>query len=131
MSLKTPERAVQKTMRCYGGDCSLLLDVCRDAIVFDRVCDLRAMLQWLHQDPEVVIVRIKNRLDPEYDPSLSAGYRDLMINLQIRNEETVRLNVQHHIVELQLIPRQVYDRRQDGDTGGHRNYVLWRNLRGE
>ena len=87
----------------------------------------------LHQDPEIVIVRIKNRLDPEYDSSQSAGYRDVMINLQIQNEETVRLNVQNHIAELQLIPRRVYNWRSNGDTGvqGHRNYVLWRNLRGK
>ena len=36
MALKRPERAVQKTMRCYGGDCSKLVDICRDALVFDR-----------------------------------------------------------------------------------------------
>lgn len=36
MALKSPERAVQKTMRCYGGDCSKLVDICRDALVFDR-----------------------------------------------------------------------------------------------
>jgi hypothetical protein len=71
------------------------------------MCDLRGMLQMLRQDPEVAIVRIKNRLDPQYDSSLSAGYRDLMINLQIRNEETTLLNVQHHIAEIQLIPRDV------------------------
>ena len=91
---------MQKTMRCYGGDCSQLLDICRDAIVFDRIQDLRVMLQLLIKDPEIVIVRIKNRLDPGYNSSLSAGYRDLMINLQIRNEETCLLHVQHHIAPL-------------------------------
>ena len=83
----------------------------------------------LIKDPEIVIVRIKNRLDPGYNSSLSAGYRDLMINLQIRNEETCLLHVQHHIAEIQLIPRKVYNRRSNGDEV-RLNYVLWRNLRG-
>lgn len=64
--------------------------------------------------------------------ALSAGYRDLMINLQIKNQETMLLNVQHHIAELQLIPRRVYDRRNDGDAGrSYLNYMLWRDLRGQ
>ena len=131
---------------------SRLLDICRELLVFETLQDLVAMLDQLQQDPDVVIVRIKNRLDPAYDTSASA-YRDVMVNLRIENDETMGMNVQHHVAELQLILRAVYERRTEGlntapgerghqgdervgregaHTGynGHMNYVLWRDLCG-
>jgi hypothetical protein len=33
------------------------------------------MVEALYRDPEIKIVRIKNRLDPSYDPSSTFGYR--------------------------------------------------------
>jgi len=130
--LKVPTRAVEKTQRVYGGDCSRLLDICRECLVFDVLEDLVAMLDRLRQDPEIEIVRIKNRLDPNYNSStLSAGYRDVMVNIQVRNSETMSLNIEFHIAEIQLIPRAVYERRTSGTFSGHVNYVLWRDLRGK
>ena len=55
------------------------------------------------------MVRIKNRLDPCYDSALSSGYRDVMINICIKTPETTSLRVQHHVAELQLILREVYE----------------------
>ena len=49
MALKQPERAIQKALRCYGGDCSRILDICRDAVVFDRLEELQLMLEVLHR----------------------------------------------------------------------------------
>ena len=112
--LKDPIRAVEKTHRVYGDDSSLLLDVCREFLVFEDLSDLVAMLKRLRQDPELIIMRIKNRLDPRYNSALSAGYRDVLVNVRIENSESVKLNVSHHIAELQLIPRAVYDRRSNG-----------------
>ena len=81
-----------------------------------------------------------------------------MVNVQVRNSETMSLNVEFHIAELQLIPRAVYERRNSGRPlhhklggagirgaynppshghmhhqmhNGHMNYVLWRDLRGK
>ena len=109
--LKGTERAIQKTLRCYGGDCGRLLDVCREILVFDTLLDLIAMLQTLRDDPDVKIMRIKNRLDPNYDSAESAGYRDVLVNICIDNAETSSLNVHYHVAELQLILRSVYERR--------------------
>ena len=113
--LKTATRAVQKTLRVYGNDCSLLLDICREAMVFDELDHLHAMLLSLEQDADVKIVRIKNRLDLAYDGALSSGYRDVMINIRLETPETHALNVHHHIAELQLVPRAVYERRSAGN----------------
>ena len=46
-----------------------------------------------------------------------------MVNVQVRNSETMSLNVEFHIAELQLIPRAVYERRNyggplPGNSGG-------------
>lgn len=157
--LKDPLRAVEKCHRVYGDDASLLLDVCRELLVFQDLTDLLAMVKRLRQDPELIIVRIKNRLDPEYNSENSAGYRDVLVNVRIENHESIKLNVKYHVAELQLIPRDVYERRcndvddarrlghrgapsastarvadslegQDIRPNGHRNYVVWRNLRG-
>jgi hypothetical protein len=82
-----------------------------------------------------------------------------MVNIQVRNSETMSLNVEFHIAELQFIPREVYEIRTSGGQGqerltypagrayprspnhrsilrppeynGHMNYVLWRDLRGK
>ena len=54
--------------------------------------------------------------------------RDVMINLCIENTETWSLRVQHHVAELQLILRDVYNRLT---AQGHRRYVMLRDLRGQ
>ena len=83
-----------------------------------------------------------------------------MVNIQVRNSETMSLNVEFHIAELQLIPRAVYEWRTSGrnivinpavpawersgyysgshaqilrppEYNGHMNYVIWRDLRGK
>ena len=81
--LKDAARAVQKALRVYGNDCSLLLDICREVLIFDELDHLHAMLLSLEEDPDVVIVRIKNRLDLDYNSALSSGYRDVMINIRL------------------------------------------------
>jgi Glu-tRNA(Gln) amidotransferase subunit E-like FAD-binding protein len=80
-----------------------------------------------------------------------------MINIKLQTRETIALNVHHHIAELQLVPRAVYERRTEGlnqvpensarglregeasssrynrprpGFTGHMNYVLWRDLHG-
>ena len=45
------------------------------------------------EDPELEVVRIKNRLDVAYDSRLSGGYRDVAINVRVVNEETRRRGV--------------------------------------
>ena len=40
-------------------------------------------LEAIQSDPEVEVLRLKNRLDPDYHSILSGGYRSLSINLRI------------------------------------------------
>ena len=84
--MKNPERAVEKLVRAYKGDESLLLDICRQSIIFDTPQEIVQCLQTIENDPEVAAVRIKNRYTREYDGKETAGYRDVSLNLRIDNE---------------------------------------------
>ena len=57
----------------------------------------------------VFCLQVKNRLDPAYDSAKSAGYRDVLVTLRLVNEETVSMNVENHICELQLILAPFYE----------------------
>ena len=43
--IKAPSRGIEKADAAYGGDVSRLLDVCREAIVFENVRDLADCLE--------------------------------------------------------------------------------------
>jgi len=126
--LKKLTRAVEKLMRVYREDVSKLLDVCRQSIVFDRISDLTVCLRAIMNDPEVEIVRIKNRLDPNYNAIQSAGYRDVALNMRISNEDTARLGIDVHVCEVQLLVRTFAEVKNES---GHKRYTEFRNRRGE
>ena len=86
-----------------GQDVSLLLDLCRQSIVFLDLCDLVTCLKIVGADQEVQIVRIKNRIDPGYSGAESAGYRNVSLNLRIVTSETIALGIDTHVCELQLL----------------------------
>ena len=72
---KTPDRALEKLVRCYCNDASLVLDCCRQALVFEGLRELLQCLSEIMDDDEIEVVRIKNRLDPNLDSSFCAGFR--------------------------------------------------------
>jgi hypothetical protein len=67
------------------------------------------------------VLRVKNRFTLAYDSGLSAGYRDVGINLRVRTRGTRALGAAAHVCELQLILRpfaelKVRPRRGEGGT---------------
>jgi hypothetical protein len=88
-------------------DVSRLLDICRQSIFFHSIADLAVCLSAIINDPDVVMVRIKNRYDPESDASSSAGYRNLAVNLRLDNSETRALGIETHVCEVQLLHLQM------------------------
>ncbi|EKX53531.1 hypothetical protein GUITHDRAFT_100517 [Guillardia theta CCMP2712] len=126
--LKGSTRAVEKIVRSYGGDVSKLVDVVREAIVFDSLQDLSVAVQAITRDSEIRVMRIKNRFDEAYDARGSAGYRDVAINLCVVGEESGRVGVSRHVCELQLVLRSFMKLR---NASGHKRYVSFRDLRGE
>ena len=81
------------------------MDMCRQCIVFDSLDALAACLRAIRADPDAVPVRVKNRLDPGYDPARSAGYRDVALNLRIAGRLTEGLGLDLHVCEVQLLHR--------------------------
>ena len=81
------------------------MDLCRQSIVFEEIAGLAACLACIASDPDVKVLRIKNRLDPDYDAAVSAGYRDVGLNLRLVGSEPRSLGLHAHVCEVQLILR--------------------------
>jgi hypothetical protein len=79
------------------------VDCCRHSLFFPDVASLIVGLRAIEADTEVEIMHVKNRLSPSHDVRITVGYRDVLVNLRLRTEEARRLNVDHHVWELQLI----------------------------
>jgi hypothetical protein len=84
-------------------DVSRLVDLCRQCIAFENIEDMAACMHAVRTDPEINVVRIKNRLDPAFDSNKSKGYRDVAINMCISSQTTIDLRINSHVCELQLI----------------------------
>ncbi len=82
---------------------SRLLDICRQSIYFRSVADLRKCLEAISSDTEVVLVKLKNRLDPDLSSDTSSGYRNLAINLRIVTDQAQALGAETHVCEVQLL----------------------------
>lgn len=54
-------------------------------------------------DKDVIIERVKNRLDPDHDPEATGGYRCVAINIRLSTKETRGLGIDTHFCEVQLI----------------------------
>ena len=60
-----------------------MVDLCRQSLVFESVREVAACFRTIAADPAVRLLRVKNRLDPSYDPAHTAGYRDVGLNFQV------------------------------------------------
>ncbi len=79
------------------------VDCCRHSLFFPDLSCLIAGLRSIAADPDVELVHVKNRLSPAYDGKVTAGYRDVLVNLRLRTKEAQRLNLDNHVWELQLM----------------------------
>ena len=90
-------------MHWFIQDVSRLIDVCRQSIIFESILDLTNCLIAISDDEDVSVVRIKNRLDLSYNSALSAGYRDVCMNLRFSSELAQSLGLERHVCEVQLV----------------------------
>lgn len=128
LCLKSVDRAAEKLWRSYNCDVSILLDLVRQCIVFESLGDMIQAVETLRQDPEIEIKRVKNRLSPSYDASLSLGYRDVLFNVSINSPATRELGISDHVCELLFILQNYMDHKS---ALGHKRYVEFRNMRCE
>jgi len=126
--LKRVDRVIEKVVRSYTGDVSRVSDIVRQCIVFDTVHDICEAIRMLGADPEIQVVRIKNRMSPAYDARLSCGYRDVLLNMCIDVPLTRELGLFKHVCELQLVLKSFVHHKV---IEGHKRYVEFRNRRCE
>ena len=79
------------------------VDCCRHSLFYPDVASLIAGLRAIAADPDVELVHVKNRLSPAHDVRVTAGYRDVLLNLRLRAAAARRLNLDYHVWELQLM----------------------------
>ena len=87
--IKHPGRALAKVRDCYGGDPSLLVDVCRARIVFDSPGGVAACLAAVLADsPQVRFRRVKNSMSVRHNAADTAGFR-------VRETHTLQQQLAH------------------------------------
>jgi len=129
--MKKPLRAVEKAIQTYRGDVSRLLDITRQTIYFQDIEHISTCLGAIWQDEEIVVERIKNRMDPEDSVTQMYGaYRDVMLNIRIVNDKTKDLCINTHICEVRLA-LQCFAEVLIMDNTTHANYVALRNEMGQ
>jgi hypothetical protein len=142
--VKTEARMLQKTFRTYGGHWKRLNDLCRASIEFETVPDMAACLRAINADGDLKIVKSsddKMRMREDFDAMdgikktaetdgnrPTCGYRDVQLTVLLQTDETKVRGADQHLAEVQLHLSRIFALATEG---GHKNYVLRRNMTGE
>ena len=129
--IKGEARALQKVFRTYKGDWRRLNDLCRSSLKFETVAQMAACLCAIGEDAELVVVPSsddKMRLREDFDATKSGGYRDVQLTVLLDTAEARSRGVHKHLAEVQLHFAPIIALKSEG---GHKNYVLRRNLSGQ
>lgn len=106
-AIKHVDSACRKVDLYYHGSAARLVDVVRQRIIFNSLADIRVCLQHIQDDPNLQIVRVKNRFDASSDAHRTACYRDVVLVLRVVTPTTQQLGVAGHCCELQLAHREM------------------------
>ena len=87
--------------------------------------ELESVATKIFGDGSVQLMRVKNRFNPDYDATASAGYRDILMNIKLTSKDD---EFAEQIFEVQLQLQAFYDEKTDQ---GHANYAKFRDLRGK
>ncbi len=99
-------------------------------IVFDSLGDVAECLRALLSDPDLEVVRVKNRFARRYPPAVTAGYRDIAVQVRLAGAAAAAAGgglAAGHVCELQLLLAPFA--RAKGQSG-HRRYIAYRNAMG-
>ena len=130
--VKAEARALQKVFRTYGGDYRRLNDLCRSSLIFDSLLQMASCLRAIGDDTELCVVPSgdnKMRLRDDFNAAAeSGGYRDVQLTVLFDSAEARERGVHRHLAEVQLHFAPIIALKSGG---GHKSYVLRRNLRGQ
>jgi uncharacterized protein YukE len=111
--LKKLGRANDKIDADYGGDASRLVDVAGAYIQFDKVKDIYAALAVLSTEPNLEIVKFKDR----FAKPMGSGYRDLQMSVRMSNGHIAELRLHLKALdEVAVYEHAVYEVRRDLDA---------------
>ena len=114
--LKGPPKKEQRIMeKATNGKYDSVRDLGRFSLLVGDIAMLPAVITELAACPEFVVVRVKNRLDPDHDAHDTAGYRDVQV--------LVREPTGRWIVEIQIIPGAMYELKKSCGHSGYTKYV--------
>merc|ERR1711918_88400 len=102
----------------------------RGKIIFLDLDHLLLGLKSVLSDPEITVLRIKNRLDPRYEATDTGGYRDLLMNVQIGSNTHI-CEIQLHLSTGHEYWESIKNRVQSRNMTGYDQYVEFRRLKGK
>jgi len=124
---KKDERALEKAKLAYADDYSRLKDLRRASIVCPNIHAISMLLLALIA-AGVDICRVKNRFDRKYNATLvSAGYRDLQLNVRIPGTGLI-WELQLHLEAVEQLESRLCDEADETGRTGHQRYVAFRTI---
>ena len=76
-------------MEKYGGRFDLCKDLIRATIEVNSLAEVADVVEAIYQSSNIIVVREKNRFDPEYDALPIGGYRDFQLLVLFQVEDGV------------------------------------------
>jgi len=141
VSIKQEGRSIEKLRRVYQldfGRVPWLIDVVRGSLVVDDLYQVQALLNIVCSDPDVTVVRGKNRF---VTGKKDTGYRDIQLTVRCNgfafdalpgyNQANVGLDedtCQKLCAEVQIHLKAFHDFKDDES---HKGYTEWRAIMGE
>lgn len=83
--VKGAPRIVFKSMTKYGGNTSKCHDLARATVSVRTLADVVVVVRAVLACPLIVVIRIKNRMDPAYDALPIGGYRDVQFQCLLQD----------------------------------------------
>ena len=114
--LPGPPKKEQRIMeKAHDGNYAAVRDLGRLSLIVENIALVPEVLAALCGCADFEVIRIKNRLDPGHKAVESAGYRDVQV--------LVRERKGGWIVEVQVIPKEMYELKK---SCGHTGYTKYR-----
>ena len=124
--IKHVDQALRKSILNHG-NISRLHDIVRQRIIFESLGDICKCLDLIAANPDLRIVSIKNGFDSSSDARRSAGYRQVVVLLQVVTEQTKIMGVSNFVCELLLAHRDMVVLLNPAQ---HDRYLEYRNVMG-
>lgn len=126
---KIDDRTREKAQLCYKRNFADVKDFRRANVNCATVADMVLLVEEITNTPGLDVVRVKNRLHTKYNAKgLSAGYRDLQLNIRTNGETKIIWELQLHMKEMEKVKHQQNKVSDASGRTGHGRYKARREL---